>query len=84
VPQFLVTKDVARTYKVPIQQLISEILGSSQKQRHGMAAMTSASSEGFADMLAESLHNLKPEVSAEDAKKHAASAFVKVSAARTE
>jgi hypothetical protein len=83
VTQFLVTKDVARTYKVPVQRLVSEMSGLSQKQGPGLAAMTSAS-EGFADILAQTLHKVKPEVSAEDAKKLASSAVVKVNAVQTE
>jgi hypothetical protein len=83
VAQFLVTKDVARTYKVPVQRLVSEMSGLSQKQGAGFAAMTSTS-EGFADMLAQTLHKVKPEVPADQAKQEASTAVAKVGAVRTE
>jgi len=83
VSQFLVMKDVARTYRVPVQRLVIGMSRLNQKQGPGSAAITSAS-PGFADMLGQILHDIKPDVAAEDAKKQASSALVKVNAVRLE
>ena len=82
VPQFLATKDVARTYRIPVQKLVIGISSLTRKPGANLAAMAGIH-EDFADVLAQSLHNMKPDVTAEDAKKQASLAIVRVNAVQT-
>ncbi len=83
VDQFLATKEVARTYKLPVERLIKAIAPIAQSQTLAVATITKPA-QNFDELLAKALHDIKPEIPENDAKDQARSALAKVNAARAE